>query len=137
MVCSNCGCVVKLLESIAQLISRDPEQFGGARLIAVAALECLSHQRHFDIVEHDAFGRESKHVRHIDVTGDTLRGVFGTAGAIAATIAASTTTTPRASANRPSSMKRPASSRKMLMSVFMEGLLVPAAAPAWRRRAPR
>jgi hypothetical protein len=37
-MCSSNGCVVEFLESIAQLISRNAEQFRGARLIAVAPL---------------------------------------------------------------------------------------------------
>src|SRR5206468_7285206 len=50
----------------------------------------------------------------------TAPAAMGTGGVIATTIAASATTTPMASASRPSSTNKPASSPKMLMKVFMK-----------------
>src|SRR5215207_8018860 len=48
----------ELLEPVAQLVARDVQQFGRARLVAAAPAHGLPHQRVLDLFERDALGRE-------------------------------------------------------------------------------
>src|ERR1044071_611775 len=45
---------VELLQAVAQLVARDAQEFGGARLVAAASFYGLAHERVLDLVEGDA-----------------------------------------------------------------------------------
>src|SRR5918993_1873460 len=50
------GEALYFLEAVAQLVARDAEQLGGARLVAAAALDGLPHQPTLHLFERDASG---------------------------------------------------------------------------------
>src|SRR5205814_610613 len=58
--CFDSRHAVEFLQTIAELIARDAEEFCRARLIAAALSNRLFDQRHLDIVEHKTFRRESE-----------------------------------------------------------------------------